>query len=73
MRASVQSAALALLDQIKAPGGTVNTQVGSDTRGKFIRVFVDPMYWLSVSNIPKKFRGYRVVVERRELTYASGY
>ena len=64
-------AAKALLDEIRAPAGAVNTIAGSDNRGPHIRVMIDPFYWLAVSNVPKTFHGFRVVVEKREQAFAQ--
>ena len=69
MKPEVQVAAKALLDEIRAPAGAVNTVVGSD--GSHIRVMIDPFYWLAVSNVPTIFRGFRVVVEKREPAFAQ--
>jgi hypothetical protein len=71
MRPEVQMAAKALLDEIRGPAGAVNTIVGSDKRGPYIRVMIDPFYWLAVSNVPERFRGFRVVVEKREPAFAQ--
>jgi hypothetical protein len=68
---SIQLAAKALLKQIGAPAGMVNTQVSTDAAGPFIRVMVDPILWLSIS-APSSFRGFRVVVEKREAAFAFG-
>jgi hypothetical protein len=70
MTSPVQSAAKALLDEIPAPKGAVNTLVGSDDHGPYIRVMVDPIYWFSVSKIPSDFRGFRVLSEKREPSLA---
>jgi hypothetical protein len=71
MKPEVQMAARALLDEIRAPAGAVNTIVGSDKKGPHIRVMIDPFYWLAVSNVPATFRGFRVVVERRKPAFAQ--
>jgi hypothetical protein len=71
MRAGVQVAAKALLDDIHAPAGAVNTIIGTDNRGPHIRVMIDPFYWLVVSNVPETFQGFRVVVEKREPAFAQ--
>lgn len=71
MKPKVQMAAKALLDEIRAPAGAVNTIVGSDKEGPHIRVMIDPFYWLVVSNVPETFHGYRVVVEKREPAFAQ--
>jgi hypothetical protein len=71
MKAEVQMAAKALLDEIRGPAGAVNTIAGSDKRGPYIRVMIDPFYWLAIGNVPAKFRGFRVVVEKREPAFAQ--
>jgi hypothetical protein len=71
MRPEVQMAAKALLDEIRAPAGAVNTIAGSNEHGPYIRVMIDPFYWLAVSNVPTKFRGFRVIVEKREPAFAQ--
>lgn len=71
MKPEVQMAAKALLDEIRGPAGAVNTIAGSDKRGPYIRVMIDPFYWLAISNVPSKFRGFRVVVEKREPAFAQ--
>jgi hypothetical protein len=63
-------AASDLLCRISVPRGAANTLAGTDDAGAYIRVLIDPMYWLSVSDLPRTFEGYRVVVERRELSQA---
>jgi hypothetical protein len=70
MSADPSTAAAVLLTRISAPRGAVNTLVGTDDDGAYIRVLVDPMYWLSISDLPRTFEGYRVVVENRELSRA---
>jgi hypothetical protein len=69
MKATVQKAAKSLLESVPAPRGALNAEVWADANGPMIRVFVDPMYWLSVS-IPSNFQGYKVIVEKREPTVA---
>lgn len=70
MTKNLDAAAAALLAQIKAPRGAVNTLAYCDKSGCFIRVLVDPMYWLSISDLPSTFEGYSVVVEKREISRA---
>jgi hypothetical protein len=66
----VHRAAEQLLKIIPAPVGTVGTLVASDSAGPYIRVFVDPTYWLHVPSLPSTFDGFRVSVEKREPTKA---
>ena len=70
MTAAVRNAAKALLAEIRAPAGVVNTQGLSDAQGPYIKVMIDPAYWLVVSGIPSTFGGFRVVVEKREPAFA---
>lgn len=70
MTSNADAAAAALFRQINAPFGAVNTVASRDASGAYIRVLIDPIYWLSVCNLPATFDGYRVVVERRELSIA---
>jgi hypothetical protein len=70
MTTDLNAAASALVSQIKAPRGVVNALEGVDDEGKYIRLLVDPMYWLSLSELPRTFEGYRVVVEPREASTA---
>ncbi len=70
MTAAVRSAAKALLAEIKAPAGAVNTQGIKDPKGPYIKVMIDPMYWLVVSSVPSTFDGFAVVVEKREPAFA---
>jgi hypothetical protein len=67
---TVRSAAKALLAEIRAPAGAVNTQGLIDAEGPFIKVMIDPTYGLVVSDVPSTFGGFRVVIERRELAFA---
>jgi hypothetical protein len=71
-RRSIQLAAAALLNELAAPPGYVNTMASFDDAGPVIRVLVDPAYWYTVRPIPTQYRGYRVTVEKREPTYAVG-
>jgi hypothetical protein len=70
MSTPVQRAAKALLDELAGPKGAVNTLVGSDDHGPYIRVMIDPSYWFSISGIPTNFRGFRVMSEKREPSLA---
>lgn len=70
MTAKVRNAAKALLAKIKAPAGAVNTQGVADSEGPYIRVMVDPRYWLVVTDVPSTFDGFRVVTEKREPAFA---
>jgi hypothetical protein len=70
MTGNVDAAAAALFRQIAAPPGSVNTMASKDAWGSCIRVLVDPLHWYSVQNLPTTFDGYRVVVERREVSKA---
>ena len=73
MTADLNTAASTLVSQIRAPRGVVNALEGVDDEGKYIRLLVDPMYWLSLSDLPRTFEGYRVIVERRELSTPFHY
>jgi hypothetical protein len=70
MTAKVRNAAKALLAEIKAPAGVVNTQGLIDPEGPYIRVMIEPTYWLVVSGVPSTFGGFRVVIEKREPAFA---
>lgn len=63
---SIYEAAAHLLGEIKAPKGSVNTLAYFDTGGPFIRVLVDPKFWLQTPDLPSLYEGYRVVVEKRQ-------
>jgi hypothetical protein len=66
MSSDLNTAASALIKQLHAPRGAINALEGADQTGAYIRLLIDPMYWLSLSDLPKTFDGYRVVAERRE-------
>ena len=68
---SIHDAAAALLRQIQAPKGAVNTVASTEGREKVIRVLIDPLYRLSV-RVPSTFMGYRVTVEVKPPTVAYG-
>jgi hypothetical protein len=70
MTAAVRSAAKALLAEIRAPAGAVNTQGLIDAEGPYIKVMIEPTYWLVVSGVPSTFGGFRVVIEKREPAFA---
>lgn len=70
MSIDLNTAASFLVRRIKAPRGAVNAIEATDDRGVYIRLLVDPMYWLSIPDLPNTFEGYRVVVERREVSNA---
>ncbi len=70
MKMSIQGAAVALQRHILAPRGAVNTYATRDGVGPFICVLIDPLYWNMTSDIPGSYKGYRVVVEKREPTVA---
>jgi hypothetical protein len=53
-----KAAAAALLSEICAPPGAVNTMAYADAFGVCIRVLVDPLYWLSVRDVPTTFEGF---------------
>jgi hypothetical protein len=66
--ANVHKSAERLLNSIDAPTGSVGTLAASDRSGKYIRVFIDPMYWLYITGLPRTFDGFRVTVEKKEPT-----
>lgn len=70
MSKDLSTAASHLIDRIKAPRGAVNALGGVDDRGAYIRLLIDPTYWLFISDLPTVFEGYRVIPERRELSVA---
>ena len=70
MTRDLNIAASDLVARIKAPRGVVNAIQGVDDNGVYIRLLIDPTYWLFVSELPSVFEGYRVVAERRETTSA---
>jgi hypothetical protein len=65
---TIHEAAATLVEQIKAPPGAVNTL--ADSRESVIRVFVDPLYWAHIGELPSVFQGYRVVAQKRDPTVA---
>lgn len=70
MSTDLNTAASHLVARINAPCGVVNALQGTDDSGAYIRLLIDPTYWLFVSDLPEMFEGYRVVPERRETTTA---
>jgi hypothetical protein len=70
MTTDLNTAASHLVDRITVPRGAVNALEGVDDRGAYIRLLIDPTYWLFISDLPTMFEGYRVVPERRELSIA---
>jgi hypothetical protein len=63
----VDVAARRLFEKIQAPAGTFNTLAFADRAGRpYIRVLLDKDYFGRVENIPKRFGGFRVSVEKRE-------
>jgi hypothetical protein len=68
--ARTRTSSASLINVSAVTTAAVNTLVGTDDDGAYIRVLVDPMYWLSISDLPRTFEGYRVVVENRELSRA---
>jgi hypothetical protein len=70
MSKDLNKAASHLVARINAPRGIVNALQGSDDNGVYIRLLIDPTYWLFISDLPKMFEGYRVIAERRESTTA---
>jgi hypothetical protein len=70
MSTDLNTAAGHLVARINAPRGVVNALQGIDDNGAYIRLLIDPTYWLFVSDLPKTFEGYRVIPERRETTIA---
>jgi hypothetical protein len=64
---NVDAAARRLFENIQAPAGTFNTLAFADKVGPpCIRVFLDKDYFGRVQNIPTRFDGFRVSVEKRE-------
>lgn len=72
MNGTVYQAAENLQRAIHAPPGAVNTLVQANGKPQFIRVLVDPSYWLLVESVPSTFDGYLVVVEKRQASTAGG-
>jgi hypothetical protein len=70
MTTDLNTAAIHLIARINAPLGVVNAIQGVDDSGVYIRLLIDPAYWLFVPDLPSVFEGYRVVPERRETTIA---
>lgn len=67
---SIYDAASHLLGEIAVPQGSVNTFAYFDNEGPFIRVLIDPAYWLKTRNVPNFYEGFRVVVEKRSPSLA---
>lgn len=65
MSAPAEDVAARFQCQFGRPKGAVNTLVFRDASGVFLRVLVDPRYWLTVGELPLEYEGYRVVKERR--------
>lgn len=61
----LEHAAQRLIDQLGAPSGAVSALVYCDSGGPYLRIMIDPQYWLQLSNLPETFDGYRVRSERR--------
>ena len=61
-----QVAADRLREKIHAPAGAVSVWPWYEDDGTVtMRVIIDPAYWVDISNIPKSFQGFTVMVERR--------
>jgi hypothetical protein len=67
----LNTAASNLVHLIEAPRGAVNALEAVDDNGGYIRLLIDPTCWLTLPDLPRVFEGYRVVVERRELSIAQ--
>jgi hypothetical protein len=70
MKPNIQDAARELLGRVQAPAGSVTISAHHDASGPLIRVMVDPLYWHAIHEVPSRFEGYRVTIERREPTVA---
>jgi hypothetical protein len=70
MMFKADTAAKRLFYQIEAPAGSFNTLAFVDSNGPYIRVLIDGEYFGRVPNIPTKFEGLRVLIERREAVRA---
>lgn len=71
MSATIYEAAAKLQRELRAPPGAVNTIAQTRSAQPFIRVMIDPMYWQVVGNVPEKYEGFPVTVERREVAKAG--
>jgi len=71
MTTTVDQAAAALLIQLNAPPGSVNTIGVTEGRKKVIRVLVDKNFWYRLPGVPTRFKGFPVRVEKRDATIAG--
>jgi hypothetical protein len=71
MTTDIHKAARDLLKSLDAPSGAVNTLAFKDRRGSVIRVLVDSSYFRRIQSLPKTYKGFRVIVEKREPTNAG--
>jgi hypothetical protein len=68
MTVTVFRAAEDLQRKILAPAGAITTLVAqASSNAPIIRVMVEPMYWHSIVEVPKDFKGYPVTVEKKEI------
>jgi hypothetical protein len=61
----LELAAQRLIACLGVPRGAVSALGYCDAAGPYIRLLVDPLYWLRVSDVPETFDGYRVRAEKR--------
>ena len=66
MRISAHVAANELFSTIRAPIGAVNTIVQKMPKSERIRVLVEPSYFYRIQPLPKTYKGYAVIVEKRQ-------
>jgi hypothetical protein len=71
MTPSVFRAAQQLQRRIVAAPGAVNTLAQAEGEKPIIRVLIDPLYWNTISSVPSTFKGFRVVVEKRQQSQAT--
>lgn len=64
VKTSVEAAALALVKQLHAPAGMVNTLAVHSGASAFIKVWVDASLF-PLEDLPKRFMGYRVESDKR--------
>jgi hypothetical protein len=61
-----------LIDCLDLPHGAVSALGYSDASGPYIRLLIDPQYWLCHSDVPQTFGGYRIRTEKRTPATAHG-
>jgi hypothetical protein len=66
----LEEAAALLARELSAPAGAVNTMAIRRGESGFIRVLIDPEHVRFARPVPRRYRGYAVVVEARVITTA---